>query len=35
MYANGGVHVNGAYVSRHKAMRLLLDNLEPLPFETM
>ena len=33
MYANGGVHANGAYVSRRKAMGLL-DNLEPWPFET-
>ena len=33
MYANGGVHANGAYVSRRKAMRLL-DSLEPWPLET-
>ena len=33
MYANGRVRVNGASVSRRKAMRLL-DKLEPWPSET-
>ena len=34
LYANGGVHANGAYDSRRKAMSLL-NNREPWPFETI